>query len=189
MNLKTKSFFKKIDHILNEFSHQNNILYTGLDGYKNLLIWILPIIFSLIFLLIDFFTHISLRTVIGNLISILPSLIGFLIASLTILISMNNNLLNETIYDKDIVKTPEDNPTYRQVGASLFLYATKIALILITIAFIMPDTYPISLLIIKIYFIPFIKFIIFILFSKLLVSIFYGLLFLSSAIENHHTDN
>lgn len=185
MNLKTKSFFSKLNHIRNEFNHQNNILYAGLDGYRNLLIWTLPLFLSFIFSLIDYFISISIKSVISNLLSILPSLIGFLIASLTILISMDNKLLNLTVYDKKTDKTPETNPTYRQVGASLFLYATKISLLLIIIAFIMPDSYPSNLIQFKLILLIITKLVIFVLFSKLLVSIFYGLLFLSSAIENH----
>lgn len=172
-------FFRQITNLYKAFKMQDDILKDGLVDYKNLLLWYIPLFITLVFILIDVFVTISLKNTITNLISLLPSLTGFLIASLTILISMDNKMLN-----KKVSSLPKDKKiSYRQVGAAVFIYSTKISFFLLFISFIIPDTTPEFLLQIKVYALSFMKYFIFLFFSKLLVMIFYGLLILSSAIK------
>ena len=180
--LKFKRLLRQFLHIKESFNDQNKILLDGLEDFYNLIIWGIPLLITSIFMLIDYFFHISIKDTLSHIISALPSLTGFLIASLTILISMDNKVLNDKINENS--KT-----TYRQVGAAVFLYATKYSLILIIVAFIIPTSFPIFLISIKEIILTITQFIIFLLFSKLIVSIFYGLLFLASAIENHSNES
>lgn len=157
---------------------QDEILQNGLNSYQQILLWHIPLFLTFLFSIFDYIFVIALKSIISNLISILPSLIGFLIASLTILISMDNKMLNKQVKGVD----SKDKISYRQVGASIFMYTTKIALVLIILSFIMPMQIPELLISMKVIILFLTKLFIFLLFSKLLVMIFYGLLFLSSAI-------
>lgn len=176
--LDIKVFYRCLKNLLSTFKYQEFLLKKGLREYKNIILYIIPMGFTIVFLLIDSFLNTSLKTIISNLITTLPSLIGFLIAALTILISMNNKLLDKV--DNDKIKI-----TYRQIGASLFLYATKISLYLIILSFIIPSKTPNFLIAYQEYCIFILKAFICYLFSKLTFAIFYGLLLLSTAIQNN----
>ncbi len=180
--LDIKVFYRCLKNLLSTFKQQDILLKKGLREYKNIILYIIPICFTIMFLLFDNFFDISLKTIISNLISTLPSLTGFLIASLTILISMNNKLL-------DKVDDIRIGITYRQIGASLFLYATKIALTLIILAFIVPSKIPHFLLTYQELVIFILKAFICYLFSKLLFAMFYGLLIISTAIQSNSQEN
>lgn len=181
--LKIKAKFLQLKLIYDDFMAQDSILKSGLSDYYHLITFHIPILVMLFFLLIDYFLNLSLRSILKNIVSILPSLVGFLIASLTILISMDNDSLNDkpgiTKKEKEASKY-----TFRQIGGAIFLTSTQVALILLVVSFFTPDKFPASLLSYKIYIIYIFKIYIFYLLSKFFITLLYGMLFLTSALKN-----
>lgn len=154
------------------YNRESLILKDGLKEFYNLVVWYIPIVLAVILYAVSYFVKTDLDNYTKNLISILPSLIGFLIASATILI---------TITSESIDKIHEDtNSTYRQIGGAIFFYATKISIILLVFSFISSDK---MADILNCYIYNLFTIILILYFSKLIVSISYGLMFLTSAIE------
>lgn len=167
-----KKYFVKYKYIYIFYNVENEILEKGLNEYYKLILKHIPIILTIILLTISFFIKTTLNDYLDNLISVLPSLIGFLIASATILITVNSNKIDE--------KYENTEYTYREIGGAVFFYATKIAILLLVIAFISVDNLD-EILNCYVYYI--FSFLIILYFSKMIISILYGLMFLTSVIQ------
>jgi hypothetical protein len=173
--LDIKVFFSKIIRLKNDWKKQDEILNLGLNTFAPILKYFFPVILTIIFLIFANLLDLSIKKILQNIISVIPSLLGFLIAAATIIISINNNNLDKKMNDSIY--------SYKQVGSAVFFSATKNAFILLIIAFLTPDIFPIKLVAYKEYLICSMLVIIFWVLSKLLVYIFYGLIFLSSSME------
>lgn len=173
--IEIKTFFSKVKRLKDEWDKQESILNEGLNSFAPILKYFFPLILTIIFFATALLIDLSIKKILQNIIASVPSLLGFLIAAATILISINNNHLdkkmNNSIY------------SYKQVGSAVFFSATKNAFILLIIAFLTPNTFPIKFIAYKEYLIFAISLVIFWILSKLLVYIFYGLVFLSSSME------
>lgn len=170
-------FKKTISNLVRSIRDQQEILNSGLGGYKNILQWWTPLIATIIFYTISIFLQTRLTKMVSSLIAILPSLTGFLIASATILISISNNRMS--------AKPVNCKYTYSQIGGAIFFKSIKLSLYLLIFAFLSPDSLPSNFIPSAVCFIPVIKTIVLLLFSKMVVLMLYGLLFLSSAIESN----
>ncbi|MFW3412055.1 hypothetical protein ACN9J3_04900 [Aliarcobacter butzleri] len=173
--LDIKVFFTKIKRLKDDWNKQDEILDLGLNSFAPILSYFFPLILTVILFTLSILLDLSIKRILQNIISSIPSLLGFLIAAATIIISISNSNL-----DKKMNNSPY---SYKQVGSAIFFSATKNAFILLIIAFLTPDTFPIKFILYKEYFVFFISIIIFWILSKLLVYIFYGLVFLSSSME------
>lgn len=173
--LDIKAFFSKIIRFRSDWNKQEKILSSGLKSYAFIIKYFLPFIITLISLCIVMTLDLSIKKVLSNIITVIPNLLGFLIAAATIIISINNSKLDNKMNESDY--------SYKQVGSAIFFTATKNAFILLIIAFFTPDKFPILFLQLKEYLVFFMFFILFWILSKLLVYIFYGLIFLSSSME------
>lgn len=122
-------YINKLKSLWDKYAEQNDILKKGLGGYYNILLWHVPVALSLIIFLLAYLFHLSLNKIFSNLIAIMPSLTGFLIASATILVAIENVKLNEAV-EGNI------NISYKQLGGAIFLYSTKLALLLLLLAFL-----------------------------------------------------
>lgn len=172
-----KGFFLITKKLYSAFNKQNQILEDGLGSYKNILIWYLPICCTITFFLAVLLLNTHLSKLLNSLISILPSLIGFLIASATIIVSINS---------KKISKKPDNcNHSYSQIGGSIFFRAIKISIVLLIIAFLSPDHLPSTFSHVRPITIYLAEALVLFLFSKLIILTLYGLLFLSTAIESN----
>ncbi|UFS69488.1 hypothetical protein LPW11_16500 [Geomonas sp. RF6] len=170
---KTKKIYA---NLLTSVLDQQRILNSGLGEYKNILQWWIPLVGTVAFYCISMVLHTRLTKMISSLIAILPSLTGFLIAAATILISINN--------DRISAKPKGCNYNYKQVGGAIFFKCIKLALYLLVFSFLTPESLPGCFFESTFWTIPIIKFIILALFTKMIVLMLYGLLFLSSAIES-----
>ena len=170
-----KVFCSKLERLKNEWNKQELILSAGLNTFSPILKYFFPIILTLIFFIISIMLDLSIKRILQNIISVVPSLLGFLIASATIIISINNSNLDNPMNGSDY--------SYKQVGSSIFFSATKNAFILLVIAFFSPSTFPSQYIEYKSYLVYLVLLLLFWFLSKLLVYIFYGLVFLSSSME------
>jgi hypothetical protein len=169
------TFRNKFKSIYKEWKTQDIILRNGLHDYDFIISIIFPFIVTFGIMLFSYAVDLSIKKTLQNIIAIMPSLIGFLIASATIIISINNEKLND--------KPPHAKYSYKQIGGAIFFNATKIAFILLIIAFLCPNTFPQSIFYIKPYILPFIQFFIYWLFSKFIIMVLYGLMHLTASIE------
>jgi hypothetical protein len=174
--MNTKYQIEKIKSIINFFNKENKILKEGLGEFYNLVIWYIPFILGIILFSFSYILNTNLETYTDNLISILPSLIGFLIASATILITIDSDTIDKIHNGSKY--------SYRQIGGSVFFYATKISIILLLFSFISTDTLTNTL---NCYIYTFLSILVVLYFSKLIISILYGLMFLTSTIETIKT--
>ncbi len=172
---------KRFSNLYKEMKKQDAILLDGLGQYKKILMFILPSIFTILFLSLSLFIDLSIKKVLANIITIMPSLIGFLIASATIIISLNNEKLN--------AKADDVNYTYKEVGGSIFFYATKLSFILLLIAFMTPEHFPVILNDVKVYILFIAQTVIYWLFSKFIIMVLYGLIYLTSSMEVEEDNN
>jgi len=169
--------FKTYKNLFVAVKEQQNILSVGLGEYKNILQWWLPILLAIMFFILCGVLSTRLARMINSLIAILPSLTGFLIASATILISINSKTISS--------KPKNCLYSYSQVGGAIFFKCIKLSIYLLVFAFLTPESLPSALIAANVTLIlPTLKFCILLLFSKLLIMMLYGLLFLSSAIES-----
>lgn len=173
--LALKEAYLRYKKLYQEIKEQNIILKKGLAGYKNIIIWYIPLMLTLFLFIVSYFINLSLRTILNNILLIMPSLIGFLIASLAIIISINTSRLKE--------KPKNINYSYKRIGSSMFFHATILSFILLFVAFLTPKNFPIALIGYKSYIIHIIELAILFIFSKFIVMILYGLIYLSSSIE------
>lgn len=171
--LDIKKYIAKYKYIYYFYTSENIILEKGLLDYYKLIISHIPIILAIILLVISYFLDTNLNNYLKNLISILPSLIGFLIASATILITVNSEKIDATYEDTSY--------TFREIGGSIFFYATKIAILLLVVSFISVDHLEKLL---NCYVYNIISFIVILYFSKMIIAILYGLMFLTSVIKS-----
>ena len=176
-------FFKamciKYKNLWNEVKQQNNILENGLGGYNKIIKCYLPFLFGCFFFFVSWLVDLPLSNIIKNIISIMPSLIGFLVASMAIIISIQNKKI-DTMPNKDVAFT------YKQIGASMFFNATLLAFFLLIISFLAPATSPKILLqfpTIHYVLIMMIKLFVLFFFSKFIIMILYGLIYISSCIS------
>lgn len=175
--LTIKKYFAKYKYIYIFYNVENEILEKGLNEYYKLILTHIPILLTIILLSISYFIETTLNNYLDNLISVLPSLIGFLIASATILITVNSEKIDE-VYDNT-------EYTYREIGGAVFFYATKIAILLLIISFISVDDLN---LILNCYIYYTVSFLTILYFSKMIISILYGLMFLTSVIQSVKND-
>jgi len=167
-----KSTCIKYKNLYTFYKKERLILKEGLTDYYHPIVWTIPILLSIILLLVSWFLETDLNTYMKNLISILPSLIGFLIASVTILITVPGNKID---------KIHTGTHTYREIGGSIFFYATKIAIFLLIISFMSSDD---LIKILNPCFYYFISSIVIFYFSKMIIAISFGLMFLSDIIQS-----
>lgn len=172
--LKSK---QKLKNLYRSVGEQERLLEAGLGEYNHTLQWWLPLILCMIFFVICHTLSTHLIRMVNGLLAILPSLTGFLIASATILISINTKRISS--------KPKNCKYSYAQIGGAIFFKSIKISIYLLIFAFLTPESAPSSLIAIKCWLIPLVKLLILLFFSKLIVMMLYGLLFLSSAIESN----
>lgn len=173
--MKYMSLKQRFQRIYKEWQKQEIILKDGLNDYNIIILKILPFITTIFIMFFSYLVDLSLKKTLQNIIAIMPSLIGFLIASATIIISINNTNLNEKA-----INTP---CSYKQIGGAVFFYATKIAFLLLIIAFLSPDKFPDVLSTYKPYILLIFQLFIYWLFSKFIIMVLYGLMHLTSSIE------
>ena len=169
--MNIRKYFSQYEVFYALYKKENLILKDGLKEFYKPVVWHLPILLSIFLLLFSYLLKTDLNTYVKNLISILPSLIGFLIASATILITVSSDKIDK------IHNTPY---TFREVGGAIFFYATKIAIMLLVIAFISTDNLE---SILNTYFYYIVSLIVILYFSKMIISILFGLMFLSDIIK------
>lgn len=180
MSLKLESlkFKEKLKNLRKSWNKQNHILYEGLAEYKNILLYLLPSVLAIVFFLFSSLTDISIKKIFANILTIMPSILGFLIASAAIIISIDNEKLKESPRNCKF--------NYKQIGGSIFFAATKYSFLILLIAFLCPEKSSNTFLINYSYIIsPLVKLLIFLILSRIIVLVFYGLMFLSSSISNN----
>lgn len=177
--MQYNSFKSKFKNIYTPWMSQKKILEDGLSEYAQIIFYILPIILTISIMIFSYIVDLSIKKTLQNIIAIMPSLIGFLIASATIMISINNETLN--------TRPSKINYTYKQIGGAIFFNATKTAFILLVIAFLCPDVFPKAFLWAKDYVIPLVQISIYWMFSKFVIMVLYGLMYLTASIEVEKT--
>ena len=75
-----KVFYSKLERLKNEWNKQELILSSGLNTFAPILKYFFPIILTLIFFIISIMLDLSIKRILQNIISVVPSLLGFLIA-------------------------------------------------------------------------------------------------------------